>query len=150
MRFDIFKNRRRACRGFYIETNGIIRRTVIERKHIIHSMQVPVLWCDDDCELHFWNPLNEREINTIASDLIHHPGFVIRGRVLLVEEEELFYAVRVEADAYVVEDAIRHMVFHEQPIVVDDPIYLRCSMIYTRNPDDALLLGCASELSSIG
>lgn len=137
MKVEVFKNRRRACRGFYIETDGSIYQTAIERKDIINSMQATVWWNGASCELHFWNSINDREINTIASNLILHPGFVIRGRVLVVAEEMLFHIIRVGAEACVVEDAIRHMTFLEQTIVADDPIYLRCSKIYTRNEDDA-------------
>ncbi len=84
--------------GFSIEPNGIVRSSFFQKQELRNAFTPPtVIWNGKKAELYFWNWVGPRSsFNRIASDLIRHPGFVIRGKALVITGFAKWHLFRLE------------------------------------------------------
>ncbi len=142
---SIYSNRIRVTRrpvylGFSLQPNGMVTHDYFQEQLLFRSMNPPVLWNGQPAALHFWNWRKKRTpINLIASNLITHDGFNIRGPAIVVTGVERWDHMRAPGTEEQVRERLDHILHG-----LGDEIIFRPSgrwsthqNIYVRNADDA-------------
>jgi hypothetical protein len=83
-------------------------------------------------------------VNNIASDLITHPGFIIRGDALVITRGERWHTFRVAGNEQHARSLVDHLGFDEQNVIFKPSgRWATHQYIYVRDPDDAVMVKLA-------
>lgn len=108
---------KRFYHGYTLEPSGGVAYGVIQNHQLAHSMAVPVTWTTGSAVLHYFSYGKWAAYNRSASKLIQHPGFVIRGRALVVVGRDLWHYARVPGLVAHVSGSVSHLGFSAHEVV---------------------------------
>ncbi|MFC4172993.1 hypothetical protein ACFOYU_13130 [Microvirga sp. GCM10011540] len=140
-------SKKRIFYGYELCENGIVRHNYFQEQQLRRAFSPPpVIWDGEPASLYFWNYYRtSTPVNQIASNLITHTGFIIRGPAFVITGSERWHHFRAVGTAQQVQAKLANVLHGLSGKIIFRPSgrWETHQNIYVEKDDDAVAVRMA-------